>query len=337
MATKKHITVGAAAAAALAAVSLVPPDRSAQAVPAAPACVPAGPIFAATAPTSSGPRLVRWAPDTDKTRSGYGWPIKPFNRQHPVRAFFNDPRIYLKTNSLSFHFGVDIAAPDMTPVYSVEPGTVQYANGRALRVVAGDGSHAFAYWHIVPAVRNGQWVGKHQLLGRIDWGSGHVHFAEERGHQNVNPLRKGALTPYVDHTAPTVKSILAADAGGGKVEIVSDAFDTTIPRVPGAWRDLPVTPVLVQWRAIPAGASTTAWKTGVDFRAAKLPNGDFGRVYGKGTLQNRKGTPGRYCLRVVRDWHPKPGAYRIQVRAVDTWGNIGRLDLPVRITPEELN
>jgi hypothetical protein len=27
------------------------------------------------------------------TAAAYGWPIKPFDQQHPVRGFFGDPRI----------------------------------------------------------------------------------------------------------------------------------------------------------------------------------------------------------------------------------------------------
>ena len=52
----------------------------------------------------------------------YPWPVKPFDRQHPVRAFFNDPRI--ADASHAFHFGIDISAPDRTPVYAVKPGKV---------------------------------------------------------------------------------------------------------------------------------------------------------------------------------------------------------------------
>ena len=42
-----------------------------------------------------------------------GWPLKPFDRAHPVRGMFNDPRI--AGSSRSFHFGIDISAPNGTP------------------------------------------------------------------------------------------------------------------------------------------------------------------------------------------------------------------------------
>jgi murein DD-endopeptidase MepM/ murein hydrolase activator NlpD len=56
----------------------------------------------------------------------YGWPVKPFDRMHPVRGTFDDPRFHLAPNfttAQSFHSGVDISAPDDTPVYAVGPGS----------------------------------------------------------------------------------------------------------------------------------------------------------------------------------------------------------------------
>jgi murein DD-endopeptidase MepM/ murein hydrolase activator NlpD len=55
----------------------------------------------------------------------YGWPVKPFDQQHPVRGFFCDPRIG-DQGGKSFHFGVDVSAPDGTAVFAVEPGTVRF-------------------------------------------------------------------------------------------------------------------------------------------------------------------------------------------------------------------
>ena len=52
------------------------------------------------------------------TAEAYQWPLKPFNQPHPVRGYFNDPRIG-EGGGLGFHFGVDIHAADFTPVFSV--------------------------------------------------------------------------------------------------------------------------------------------------------------------------------------------------------------------------
>src|SRR5438094_782443 len=65
----------------------------------------------------------------------YGWPVAPFNRQHPIRGGFGDPRtlfnappthdgVYHGAGQFTFHEGVDIAAPDGTAVYPVADGVV---------------------------------------------------------------------------------------------------------------------------------------------------------------------------------------------------------------------
>ncbi len=108
--------------------------------------------------------------------AGYGWPLKPFNRPHPVRGYFNDPRI--SGRSRAFHFGVDVVGADGRPVYSVDEGTVHLEGGRSLSVVSPRGGRAFGYWHVVPAVAHRQWVRRHQLLGHIERSWLHVHFAE---------------------------------------------------------------------------------------------------------------------------------------------------------------
>src|SRR5262245_25820867 len=57
----------------------------------------------------------------------YGWPIKPFRAQHPVRGFFGDPRIDVKPWGIQrqFHFGIDISAPNGTPVFATMTGTAR--------------------------------------------------------------------------------------------------------------------------------------------------------------------------------------------------------------------
>ena len=101
----------------------------------------------------------------------YGWPIEPFGRAHPVRGYFNDPRI--SGRSRAFHHGIDIACADGTPVYAIEGGTV-HRNARRVAVVSPRG-RVFGYWHIVPAVRHRQDVRTHQLLGHVEAPWAHVH------------------------------------------------------------------------------------------------------------------------------------------------------------------
>src|SRR5256885_11903017 len=92
---------------------------------------------------------------------GYPWPLQPFDRAHPVRAYFNDPRI--SGTSKAFHFGIDISAPNGTPVYAVAPGTVHLEDARAISVAAG--GREVGDWHVVPPVRHLQPVSQRQHHG----------------------------------------------------------------------------------------------------------------------------------------------------------------------------
>src|SRR4029079_9548164 len=89
-----------------------------------------------------------------RLRGVYPWPLEPFDRAHPVRGYFNDPRI--SGSSRAFHFGIDIAAPNGTPVFAVAGVTGHLENPRAVSVAAA--GVEFGYWHIVPAVTHLQRV-----------------------------------------------------------------------------------------------------------------------------------------------------------------------------------
>jgi hypothetical protein len=97
---------------------------------------------------------------------------------HPLRGGFDDPRLHLRAGEAIglFHFGVDIAAPDWTPVYAVEPGRV--ATGPQRVSLRRPNRREFGYWHVIPVVRDGSRVHLHQLLGYVAPGWGHLHFAE---------------------------------------------------------------------------------------------------------------------------------------------------------------
>jgi hypothetical protein len=279
--------------------------------------------------SGSGSATVASAARPQAVRGRYGWPVKPFRRQHPVRGFFNDPRVG-RHGGFGFHFGIDIAAPDGTPVYAVAAGCVHLSSGRAVSVVAPKGSVVFGYWHIIPVVMHLERVRTHQLLGYVNKGEGHVHFAERRGGNYVNPLRQGALAPYVDATPPTVRSIELLPSAAG-IEIQADAFDTTRPRVPGAWADLPVTPVLLEWRLAGANVTDGGWRIAVDFRHQTLERSRFFEIYGDGTRQNHRWRPGVYLFRIATAWQPEPGEYLVDVRATDTGGNAATLSRAVTI------
>lgn len=275
-----------------------------------------------------------------KAARPYGWPLKPFNRQHPVRGFLNDPRI--QGESRAFHFGVDISAPDGTAVYAVEAGEVHLESKTALAVVSREGGREFGYWHINPAVRHRQQVLQHDLLGHIAEGWGHVHFAEHRGNKYLNPLRPGGIAPYADGTRPTVQSIAFSKNGqtvppdqvSGRVDLMVNAFDTTPLPVPPPWNNMPVTPALLRWRVIRNGNTVVPWQTGVDFRDHMLPMEQFNEVYAPGTRQNHPNEPGVYYFYVARNWDTArlpDGRYRLQLSASDLQGNQTVSELPFTI------
>jgi hypothetical protein len=262
-------------------------------------------------------------------RPGYGWPVKPFNRQHPVRAYLNDPRNG-HHDAKSFHFGVDITAPTGSPVFAVEAGEVYIRRGREAVAVRSK-TNTFGYWHVKPAVRNHQIVRLHQLLGYIvdEGGGAHVHFAErDRTHDRyLNPLRPGALGPYVDRTPPTVVSIeflrqgreVDANALSGRVDIVAEVIDTTPITVPAPWSNLPVTAATISWRI----SNLTAPRTVIN-SDHMLPGKSYDAIFAPGTSQNWVGQPGHYRYYLARGFRASrlpAGTSRLRIDASDTRGN----------------
>jgi hypothetical protein len=272
----------------------------------------------------------------------YGWPLKPFDRMHPVRGYFNDPRISGK--SRAFHFGIDVVGPDLKPVYAVEAGTVHLEGGRSLSVVSDGGGRSFGYWHVIPAVKHRQHIRKHQLLGRIEPGWLHVHFAESTRGRYRNPLRAGALTPWRDPTSPRIVGIHFFRGGTqkelsplqvkGNVDVVVEAWDRPPLPVPAPWNGVLVAPALVRWRVLKGRKVIRPWRDPVDFRRQLLPPSLFAVVYAQGTRQNKPGKPG--CLRfyVAHTWDTKrvpDGLYRLEVAVADVNGNRAVSGIPFTI------
>ena len=271
----------------------------------------------------------------------YGWPLAPFDRQHPVRAFFCDPRIGAH-GSRAFHFGIDVSGADGTPVHAVAPGTVHLEGEQNVAVVEVGNTREHGYWHVVPAVRNGQHVAQHALLGHIATGWGHVHFAERSGGTYQNPLRSGALTPFADHGAPSVTRIVAERRGdhvdldslAGVVALIAEAHDVPPISAPPPWRGLPVTPALVRWRLVRDAREVVPWRVVADFRTTLQPADRFTTVYARGTRQNHPNSAGlyRFLLAAGFDTRKHPdGAYRLDVEAADIRGNATRRHARIRL------
>jgi hypothetical protein len=273
-------------------------------------------------------------------RASYGWPVRPFDRQHPVRGFFGDPRIDFTApgvRSTTFHFGIDVAAPDGTAVYATTTGRVVWQSYRpeTILVYAGDG-RMFGYWHIVPAVRTGAYaIAYRTVLGHIAKGWEHVHLAEFVGGKYVNPLRRGALTPYADTTRPTIHAFGFERHGkglgrvrlSGRFDLVVEALDETPMTVPGRWADRPVTPASVRWRTVDRRGHTSPWRTAVDFSWTIPSPSLYHSVYATWTRQNKPWRDGRYRVLLAHDWDSRSlanGTHLLEVEARDTPGNSAR-------------
>jgi hypothetical protein len=181
-------------------------------------------------------------------------------------------------------------------------------------------------------------VRRHQLLGRIGRGWGHVHFAESHGGHYLDPLRKGALTPFIDHTTPVVESVVLLSAAGtavdphnvsGTVTIVSSIYDLP-PLAPASpWNVARLVPSVIWWSLNGNGVSQSALIA--DFGSGLPPGYLYTLVYAPGTWQNKANRPGRYLFRSVLDTTTIPnGTYSLQVAAMDTRHNLGSATIELR-------
>jgi hypothetical protein len=252
----------------------------------------------------------------------YGWPLRPFDKQHPIRSGFGEPRF--GTGQRNFHFGIDLPAAGATPVYAVAGGTA-FIEPDHIAVLSRSGRAAdgFSYWHIIPAVGEYSAVRLDQLLGWVkpDWG--HLHFAQILNGRWVNPLRSGALTPYTDSHRPQISTISVERRLDGRVDVIVDA--SVAPARPPAppWKRARLAPSLVRWRLLVGRSSVSDWHDAVDFRFFIPPNNLFADVYASGTRPNRPYQPGRYRFYLARDWDLSKlpaGRYTLEVQAIGSRG-----------------
>ena len=284
--------------------------------------------------------------------SAYPWPIKPFNKQHPIRAYFGDPRTRFLNTMLTdgldgpgvfqFHNGIDIAAPADTPVYPVVSGTARVISADALAVKTND-DRTFQYFHIVPLVVNGQHVvAKRTLMGYVMAAYNHVHLTEIRGTKVWNPISPQGIAPYEDRTVPEVdgismrpaRSLVAFDPAKvcGTVSLVAAAHDITPLAVVGLFAGFPVSPARVTWSLARVGAAPLVRNAvAADFRFTLPPQRRFWSVYARGSFQNAPRfsnrqffMPGTFLYNLAGSLDTRRyrnGVYTVTVTVSDSSGN----------------
>jgi murein DD-endopeptidase MepM/ murein hydrolase activator NlpD len=172
------------------------------------------------------------------------WPVQPFDGPHQVRGTFGEVRglvgiagtkglegaalqnflatlnPVLAVGRRIIHHGIDIVAPDLTPVYALTDGVAKWGGGdnysRFVRV--GD----FEYVHLADPVAEGTRVRAFTtIIGRVYPGQEHVHLTRWDGGQPVNPLRFGGLSNYADAAPPVLHALGAYREDGTKVDLQS--------------------------------------------------------------------------------------------------------------------
>lgn len=303
----------------------------------------------------AGSSAARTGSATAGCTGSYGWPVKPFDQAHPVRGSFGDPRMIFDgpptresllsgDGNFSFHQGVDVSTPNGSRVYAVAGGTVILVTPEFVRVDCGNG-RAFEYWHVASRVRVGQDVRAGEtVIGTVTRPSMHVHLTQLQNERAVNPMIPGRLTPYRDTTSPRLLDIVIrrTETGpdempqlvSGTVLLVAEAVDTPASRVPGIWRDLPVTPARISWRIERwPGRVVVPERVARDVRES-VPSADrFWSTFARGTCQNMAVfgnhysylQGGRYLFKLsdrgLDTSTLADGVYELVVTAQDTAGN----------------
>jgi hypothetical protein len=265
-----------------------------------------------------------------------GWPLQPFDQQHAIRAGINELR------PANFHVAVDIQAQNFQPVYAIQSGyaSIRYPGTGDVNVDVG----SFYYWHINPAVSNGQYVTAYKtVIGQVLNGFYHVALSEGNTNDYLNPLRPGgSLRPYTDTEAPVIGIPRIFSDG----RVIVAAFDPQSFVATGFPYETPVlAPSSLGWRLYDSHGRAL---TGLEWAmrgSQNYPASDKPVIFAPGASN-----PGFECFftqrRCIPNWvywlaggltQPLPlrslraGQYRLTVYAWDWAGNTSALDYAFKL------
>ena len=265
-----------------------------------------------------------------------GWPLRPFHKQHAIRAGINELR------TANFHVAVDIEAHNSQPVYAIQSGraSIRYPGTGDVNVDVG----RFYYWHIHPTVANGENVTAYKtVIGTVLGGFYHVALSEGTTSDYLNPLRPGgSLRPYTD-TEPPIIGLPRIFADG---RVIVGSFDPQSFVATGFPYETPV-----------LAPSSLAWRL-YDARNRPLTGLEWAMRGSQNYAPNLKpvifapgaANPGFQCFftrrRCIPNWvywlaggltKPLPlaglrrGRYRLAVYAWDWAGNTSALDYTLTV------
>ena len=261
-----------------------------------------------------------------------GWPLKPFHRQHALRAGLNEAR------GSNFHRGIDIQARDGSRVYAMQGGYAEVlaARGVDARVRVG----RYIYWHIRPHVSSGQYVRPYAtVVGTVLATAGHLHLSEldpADPCRYLNPLRPGGrvLRPWRD-TAPP---LIGAPRFGPLGSVTVKAFDPQSFRVRTTYVTPVLAPAALAYRVVGAHGRVVVPRRWALRGSQHLPGVPPGRLYAPGSRPAGWGCHMShvYCR---PNWHYRlaggpapalpplrPGGYLLTVYAWDWAGNVAARD-----------
>lgn len=267
-----------------------------------------------------------------------GWPLRPFHRQHALRAGLNELR------PANLHVGIDIQARDGAPVYAVQPGRVHVlaASGIDERVQVG----ALIYWHIDRRVGEGRVVRPFRtVLGTVKPAFGHLHLSEvDASGRYLNPLRPGGrvLAPWRDAERPVLGAPRVLADGRAYVA----AFDPQSFVTRTTYSTPVIAPAALAWRLFDH-AGRRVGRLHFALRGSQhLSDGLRGRVFAPGASSagftcfavRRLCRPSwRYVLagglapRIPADALDRGRGLRLAVYAWDWAGNVTAREAPVAV------